>query len=106
MQSKPTTEQLSRELAKIAGLRLRPSRAGEKHHTPAGQLRSKLPDDFFNWFKCPTHNTWLQPELRPFYHWKCQAKSGCIFSRSAKLRTRIERRIFAVQKFLEELDAG
>ena len=107
-------EQLSKELARIAGLRLRPARAGESNASPAGELRSRIPLKFFHWRKCPVHGTWLQPVLKPFKHWHCEHRSpissccdyltarDCNFGRPAKLRTAIERRIFAVAAFLEE----
>lgn len=108
-------EQLSRELARIADLRLRPPRAGEQGASVAGLLHSLLPPEFFHWRKCPVHGTWLQPELKPFQHWRCMAwekeqedelghreAPHCTFSRPAKFRTHIERRIFAVAAFLEE----
>lgn len=52
----------------------------------------------FKWFKCPVHGTWLQPECKPFCHWKCAASSGCTFVKAAKMRTAIERRLFATHR--------
>lgn len=45
------------------------------------------------WFKCSEHDTWMQPECKPFDHWKCAVK-GCKAVKAAKKRTAIERRIF------------
>lgn len=116
--SQSEIEQLSKELARIAGLRLRPPRADESDALPVGELRSQIPEEFFHWRKCPVHGTWLQPELKPFQHWRCASMRPdfmygflanpenpdlrCRFQRPAKLRTRIEQRIFAVAAFLEE----
>lgn len=115
--SSSRVKELSHQLAAISGLRLRSPREGEAGYTKAGDLRSLIPGEFFHWRKCPIHGTWLQPELKPFQHWRCAARvhvepthskamnartRQCVFSRPAKLRTRIERRIFAVAAFLEE----
>lgn len=109
--TRKTTDQLSIELARLAGVKLRPPRAGESNHSPAGELRSRIPSEFFQWRKCPIHDTWLQPVIRPFPHWRCFAtcietdNCKCDFMRSAKLRTKTERRIFNVMRFLES-EAG
>lgn len=117
-------QELSRQLAQLAGLRLRPPRTQEEDHTVAGQLRPLLPVEFFQWRKCPFHGTWLQPQFQPYPHWSCMAKDycktmheannhynsthvkckghACTFKRPAKMRTKIEQRIFRVAKFLED----
>lgn len=99
--------ELSRELAAVSGLPLRePQLEGA-----AGSLRSLLPPEFFQWFKCPVHGTWLRPEIHPFNHWQCAATGPaisfamqvrCSYKRAAKMRTAIERAIFRTAKFLEE----
>lgn len=112
-QSAKQIEALSRELARIAGLRLRPPRKGDSDAIAAGELRSLVPPEFFHWYKCPFHGTWLQPEFEPYPHWQCQAMvsagipagsrtAKCNFSRAAKFRTRIEKHIFRVARFLED----
>lgn len=48
-------------------------------------------------FKCPYHDTWLQPERKPFPHWQCKSRTAsklCSFARVAKMRTRVELKIF------------
>jgi len=55
------------------------------------------------WYKCPVHNTWLQPSLTPFKHWQCAVKD-CNYARAAKMRSAIERKIFADFKWMEEHD--
>src|SRR6266702_7148970 len=107
--NKKRIEQLSKELARISGVRLRPPQAGEDAHSPAGELRSMLPPEFFHWWKCPWHDTWLQPRMKPYPHWACCSSylytghGECDFKKPAKMRTKIEQRIFRVHKFLEEL---
>src|SRR6266702_5173369 len=94
-------EQLSKELALISGVRLRPPQAGEDAHSPAGELRSMLPPEFFHWWKCPYHDTWLQPKMQPYLHWACCSDAvvfgvlcgKCTFKKPAKMRTKIEQRI-------------
>lgn len=117
-------EQLSRQLAALSGLRLRVPQPGDLNYKQAGWLRGLLPDDYFHWKKCPFHDTWLQPAFEPYIHWACAAKDyckdfhhagtghsathikcqghACTFKRAAKMRTKIEQRIFAVYRFLEE----
>lgn len=80
----------------------------------------------FEFYKCPFHDTWMQPELVPYPHWSCKSKDyckeahpvpdhtgatrarvtcqghACTFKKAAKMRTSIERRIFSIAKFLEE----
>lgn len=109
LSAKKTVEELSRELARVAGIRLRPPQKGKRFHSIAGELRSRIPGEFFHWRKCPRHNVWLQPVLEPFKHWACASytlrggeKVPCTFKRPAKLRTQIEHRIFAIMKFLED----
>ena len=81
----------------------------------AGELRTAL-GERFKWRKCPAHGTWLQPEWRPFPHWRCAVTNGevigkhgtvdgyspCTFMRPAKMRSRIERKLFAVMRAIEE----
>src|SRR5258708_5485391 len=45
------------------------------------------------YLKCPKHNLWLQPEQKPFPHWKCSV-AGCNHIMAAKLRTFWERKVF------------
>ena len=101
------TVRLSLELSRLLGKPL---------HAPssAGELRTAL-GERFKWRKCPVHGTWLQPEWRPFPHWKCAASNEevnvdgdrewswrCEFMRPAKMRSRIERKLFAVMRAIEE----
>jgi len=83
---------LSRKLTEKVGIRLRVlQRAGVLND---GQTE-------FHWWKCPIHDTWLQPEIKPHAHWKCKAQ-GCEFKRAAKMRTSLEIRIFKLYVSLEE----
>lgn len=113
-------QELSQQLAQLAGLRLRAPRTGEDRSSLAGELASLLPPEFFQWYKCPFHGTWLQPQFEPYEHWACMAKDfcktmheipqtrclcqghACTFKRAAKMRTKIEQRIFRIAKFLED----
>jgi hypothetical protein len=83
-----TTCVLSRELASTAGFRLVVQKWQE-----AGVLKDG--ESEFHWWKCPQHDVWLQPEVKPYPHWKCMVQ-GCTFTRAAKMRTRLERRIFQI----------
>lgn len=116
--------ELSQELARIAGLRLRVPKPEDPGYIAPGFLRSLIPEEYFQWWKCPFHSTWLQPVFEPHDHWACMAKDfckkmhevgrvsgstrivckghACTFKRAAKMRTQIEKRIFRVARFLQE----
>lgn len=105
-----SSDKLSRELAGLAGLSLRT-------HVARGTLTRD--SEVFHWFKCPRHNTWLQPveaivNGHKLFWWQCAVvhrdHNGnlagrfwrCDFKRAAKFRTSIEREIFAIWRYLEE----
>lgn len=105
------SDALSRELAELAGLSLRVQVA-------RGTLTRD--SEVFHWFKCPRHNTWLQPVRiilngHELFWWQCAVQESndggvtnfktvwrCDFKRAAKFRTRIEREVFRIWRYLEE----
>jgi len=68
----------------------------------AHYIKIEMGDTIFQWFKCPKHKTWLQPEYKPFPHWACWFWQGCEYKKAAKLRTIAEREIFQLAKFLDD----
>lgn len=89
----PAVVALSVELAALIGKPVRPP-------SNRGFLANDKGEEL-HWFKCPHHDTWLQPEWRPFDHWKC-AVDQCKYIRAAKMRTRTERHIFRSMQWIEE----
>lgn len=85
--------ELSRQLALVCGLR---------PLSPQGELQDKDGNILLQWWKCPRHNTWMQPCFCGDYpHWHCLAEN-CGYIRAAKMRTKIEREIFSIARHLEE----
>src|SRR5258708_1730134 len=84
---------LSTELAGLIGKPVRPP-------SLAGLLEDRFGTQW-HWYKCPHHDTWLQPEWEPFNHWRCAVHS-CTHIKAAKMRTRTERHIFNSFRFMLE----
>jgi hypothetical protein len=94
MRDENKIRELSRRLAEACGLR---------PMTPAGELTDASGRLLWQWFKCPKHGTWLQCCFcsggHP--HWHCSA-INCPFMKAAKMRTKIERDLFRLAKYMEE----
>ncbi len=86
--------ELTGELATACGLRPR-----RLSWPPRGFMTNDR--EVLEWCKCPLHGTWMQPVLKPYPHWHCAVKD-CVRARPAKMRTWIERKIFADFKWMEE----
>lgn len=97
MKDEAKMRELSRKLAKLAGLTLAhpPAPAGELHDSGGNVL---------HWYRCTKHETWMQPCFCvgfDFPHWHCKVED-CTHVRAAKFRIELERDIFRLMKYMEQ----
>lgn len=85
--------ELSSQFAQLCGLPIpHPTATAGELHDASGRV-------VWHWYKCPKHNTWLQPSVDPYEHWSCSVQD-CDYVRAAKMRTFTERELFRLWRHI------
>ena len=99
MRDEEKIRELTRRFAESCGLPI------PHPNAPAGELHDSNGKLVLSWYKCPRHDTWMQPcYCGGIGHWHCAVvheEGRCGYVRAAKLRSGTERELFRLWRHLE-----